>query len=63
LKIIDPGVVPERPSSPNLPLNAAAALLLGLLLPTVCLLLAVTYQDQRASERRSAYRAIKARDV
>src|SRR5579883_3512291 len=25
LKIIDPGIVPERPSSPNLPLNAAAA--------------------------------------
>ena len=33
LKIIDPGIVPERPSSPNLPLNVAAALLLGLVLP------------------------------
>jgi uncharacterized protein involved in exopolysaccharide biosynthesis len=63
LRIIDPGVVPERPSSPNLPLNAAAALLLGLLLPSVYLLLSVTYQDQRASERRGAYRAVKARDV
>ena len=63
LRIIDPGVVPERPSSPNLPLNAAAALLLGLLLPSAYLLLSVTYQDQRASERRGAYRAVKARDV
>ncbi len=53
LKIIDPGVVPERPSSPNVPLNAAAALLLGLLLPTVYLLLAVTYEDQKLSARRS----------
>ncbi len=29
LKIIDPGIVPERPSSPNVPLNIAAALLVG----------------------------------
>ena len=63
LRIIDPGMVPERPSSPNLPLNAAAALLMGLLLPSAYLLLSVTYQDQRASERRGAYRAVKARDV
>ena len=53
LKIIDPGVVPERPSSPNLPLNAAAALLLGLLLPTGYLLLALTYEDQKLHTRRS----------
>jgi uncharacterized protein involved in exopolysaccharide biosynthesis len=30
LRIIDPGVVPERPSSPNVPLNVGAALLAGL---------------------------------
>jgi succinoglycan biosynthesis transport protein ExoP len=29
LRIIDPGIVPERPSSPNLPLNCAAAVALG----------------------------------
>jgi uncharacterized protein involved in exopolysaccharide biosynthesis len=39
LKLIDPGIVPERPSSPNLPLNIAAALLLGLALPVVWLTL------------------------
>lgn len=31
LNIIDPGIVPERPSSPNTPLNVVAALLLGLI--------------------------------
>jgi uncharacterized protein involved in exopolysaccharide biosynthesis len=47
LSIIDPGVVPERPSSPNLPLNLAAALLLGLLLPAVYLALEMNLQQQR----------------
>jgi uncharacterized protein involved in exopolysaccharide biosynthesis len=31
LRVIEPGVVPERPSSPNLPLNLALALGVGLL--------------------------------
>jgi len=48
LKIIDPGIVPERPSSPNLPLNAAAAFLLGLILPAVWLTIAMSYSEQRA---------------
>jgi len=47
LAIIDPGVVPERPSSPNLPLNLAAALLLGLLFPLVWLALELNIQQQR----------------
>jgi capsular polysaccharide biosynthesis protein len=48
LKIIDPGIVPERPSSPNMPLNAAAAFLLGLVLPILWLTLAMSYGEQRA---------------
>ncbi|MCU1233983.1 MAG: lipopolysaccharide biosynthesis, partial [Candidatus Solibacter sp.] len=48
LKIIDPGIVPERPSSPNLPLNLAAALLAGLVLPVLWLTLAMSFQDRRA---------------
>jgi uncharacterized protein involved in exopolysaccharide biosynthesis len=48
LKIIDPGIVPERPSSPNLPLNLAAALLLGLVLPVLWLTLEMSFQDRRA---------------
>jgi capsule polysaccharide export protein KpsE/RkpR len=48
LKIIDPGIVPERPSSPNLPLNAVAAFLLGLLLPVLWLGLQMNYHEHRA---------------
>jgi uncharacterized protein involved in exopolysaccharide biosynthesis len=56
LKIIDPGIVPERPSSPNIPLNVFAALLLGLVAPVVYLTLELSYQTQRSSARRSALR-------
>jgi len=52
LKLIDPGIVPERPSAPNLPLNVAAALLLGLALPIVWLTLRMGYDDRRALARR-----------
>jgi capsular polysaccharide biosynthesis protein len=63
LKIIDPGVVPERPSSPNLPLNAAAALLLGLALPILYLTVAMSYQEQREGGGRTAFHAVaKGRD-
>lgn len=48
LKIIDPGIVPERPSSPNLPLNTAAAFLLGLVLPVFWLTISMSYREQRA---------------
>ncbi len=47
LKIIDPGIVPERPSSPNLPLNVAAALLAGLVLPVLFLTLEMGFQQRR----------------
>jgi capsule polysaccharide export protein KpsE/RkpR len=47
LSIIDSGVVPERPSSPNLSLNLAAALLLGLLFPLVYLALEMNYHQHR----------------
>jgi uncharacterized protein involved in exopolysaccharide biosynthesis len=63
LRVIDPGIVPERPSSPNLPLNVVAALLLGLVLPILYLTLQMGYQEQRASGRRSVFHAVsKARD-
>jgi len=47
LTVIDPGVVPERPSSPNVPLNVAAALLLGLLFPVAYLAVERNLQQQR----------------
>jgi capsular polysaccharide biosynthesis protein len=63
LKIIDPGVVPERPSSPNVPLNVAGALLLGLALPILYLTLAMSYQARYEGYRRTAYHAVaKGRD-
>ena len=63
LTIIDPGVVPERPSSPNVPLNLAAALLLGLLLPIVYLAFELSFQQQRAGSRRGGLHTLaKARD-
>ena len=63
LKIIDPGVVPERPSSPNLPLNIVAALLLGLVLPVLYFTLAMAWEEQRSSSRRTGFHALaKARD-
>jgi uncharacterized protein involved in exopolysaccharide biosynthesis len=63
LKIIDPGIVPERPSSPNPPLNLAAGLLLGVVLPVLYLTLAMNFQEQRAGSRRSVFHAVaKARD-
>jgi succinoglycan biosynthesis transport protein ExoP len=55
LRIIDPGIIPERPSSPNLPLNLAVAMLLGLVLPILYFTLALSYQSQRTVERRSVY--------
>jgi len=63
LKIIDPGIVPERPSSPNVPLNLTAALLLGLVLPILYFTLEMAWQEQRFSSRRAAFQALgKGRD-
>jgi uncharacterized protein involved in exopolysaccharide biosynthesis len=63
LRIIDPGIIPERPSSPNLPLNVLAALFAGLVLPIVWLTLAMNFEEQRAVSRRAEWRAVsKARD-
>jgi uncharacterized protein involved in exopolysaccharide biosynthesis len=47
LTIIDPGVVPERPSAPHTSLNVAAALLLGLLFPLVYLAVEMNLHEQR----------------
>lgn len=49
LKIIDPGIVPERPSAPNTTLHVLAALLLGLAVPIIYLTLELSYRTQRSS--------------
>jgi capsule polysaccharide export protein KpsE/RkpR len=44
LRIIDPGIVPQRPSSPNIPLNVAAALLVALIASIVYLSCVFVYR-------------------
>ncbi len=58
LTIIDPGVVPERPSSPNVSVNVSVALLLGLMLPLVYLMLVYAMQGYRANTRRGVLHAL-----
>jgi uncharacterized protein involved in exopolysaccharide biosynthesis len=64
LKIIDPGIVPEQPSAPNIPLHVLAALLLGLVVPVVYLTLELSYRTQRAVGQagRAAARLRRHRD-
>lgn len=63
LQVIDPGIVPERPSSPNVPLNIAIALLAGLLLPILYLTLRAHFQERRDSWEPATFRAkVRARD-
>jgi uncharacterized protein involved in exopolysaccharide biosynthesis len=56
LRIVDPGIVPERPSSPDLLLNLLAALLAGLILPVLYLTIEMSYQERRVTGRRGVYR-------
>jgi capsule polysaccharide export protein KpsE/RkpR len=44
LTIIDPGIVPERPSSPNIPLNVAAAAFAAFVLSVLFILLRASYR-------------------
>jgi uncharacterized protein involved in exopolysaccharide biosynthesis len=52
LKIIDPGVTPERPSSPNLPLYLFAALLAGLALPVFYFAVEINFREANFLEGR-----------
>jgi capsule polysaccharide export protein KpsE/RkpR len=55
LKIIDPGIVPESPSSPNTSLNIAAALLLGFTLPALYFAIEINFQELRVRARRGMH--------
>jgi uncharacterized protein involved in exopolysaccharide biosynthesis len=53
LRVIDPGVIPERPSSPRMSLNLIATFLAGLILSVLYLSLEFGYQRFRmVAERR-----------
>jgi uncharacterized protein involved in exopolysaccharide biosynthesis len=63
LTIIDPGIVPERPSSPDIPLNVMGALLLGIVIPALYFTLEMSYEQQRAGSRGAVFQALaRARD-
>jgi uncharacterized protein involved in exopolysaccharide biosynthesis len=64
LQVIDPGIVPERPSSPNIPLNIVVALLAGLALPILYFTLRANFQERRDSwEREGVRTTVRSRDV
>jgi capsule polysaccharide export protein KpsE/RkpR len=48
LTIIDPGIVPERPSAPNIPLNVAAAAFAAFVLSVLFILLQASYRTPRS---------------
>jgi capsule polysaccharide export protein KpsE/RkpR len=54
LTVIDPGIVPERQSSPNIILHMMAAMLLGLVVPVTYLTLELSYRSQRSSAAPAA---------
>jgi len=56
LRIIDPGIVPERPSSPNIPLNITIALLAAMILSALYITLDLSYAAQRAAATRRSFR-------
>ena len=53
LRIVDPGVVPERPSWPNVPLILLAALLVALVASLLYLTLELNYGLERSASPRS----------
>jgi uncharacterized protein involved in exopolysaccharide biosynthesis len=63
LKIIDAGIVPERPSFPNIPLNAAAAFLLATLCSLAYLTLAFAIARRTRTPERPQLRVAGGREV
>jgi uncharacterized protein involved in exopolysaccharide biosynthesis len=62
LSVIDPGIVPERPSSPNVPLIVLAALFFGLVASLVFLSLQFGFERQKRRTVRPPLR-VAARDA
>lgn len=62
LKIIDPGIVPESPSSPNVSLNIAAALLVALAASLLWTAAEFSYRRRRPARLAPLRRAAQSRD-
>jgi len=60
LRVIDPGIVPQGPSSPNIPLNVAVALFLALACSIVYLSLAFAYRRQPPVFEPAVHRGMRA---
>lgn len=56
LQVIDPGVVPEKPSSPNIPLNVIIALAFAMFASLLFMTLEFSFQLRRAEARRDPLR-------
>jgi uncharacterized protein involved in exopolysaccharide biosynthesis len=62
LRIIDPGIIPQRPSSPNIPLNVAVALLVALI-ASIVYLSAVFVYGRRQIRYEAFEREIDTREI
>ena len=60
LRVIDPGIVPQMPGSPNIPLNVAVALFLGLASSIAYLSLAFAYRRKPPAFEPAIHRGMRA---
>jgi uncharacterized protein involved in exopolysaccharide biosynthesis len=60
LRVIDPGIVPQRPSFPNIPLNVAAALFLALVSSIIYLSVTFTYRRKSVGFEPAVTRGLRA---
>ncbi len=60
LRVIDPGIVPQRPSSPRIRLNVAAALLVALIASLIYLSVAFVYRRRAVDFEPAMSRGMRA---
>ena len=60
LRVIDPGIVPQRPSSPNISLNVGAALFLALVASIVYLSVSFAYRRRQIDFKPASTRGMRA---